>query len=296
MDPFVGYQRAHDGSGGFYLETTGGQGGWGYFGVEPTERVQVDSRLEDESERPTIAAIDSLLARETLFRGDCDVPFPWGAFGWLSYDVTRELEDIPDETRADPPLPQLQLGVFDCVAAWREPHNGPVTLHVTSCPRLREDVEATYERGHEAAIALARDAVQHLVSLVEGTKRPDASLADAIGAVFPGGTITGAPKPWTMEIIEEVEATQRGPYTGSIAMIGLDQRAVLNIIIRTLVRHNDQYHLQVGAGIVHDSDPVREYEETLDKAAALITAVDTALVDRASLTVKQPADSYGSVQ
>jgi len=123
----------------------------------------------------------------------------------------------------------------------------------------------------------------HLVSNVTGRLRDDETLADAIGAVFPGGTITGAPKPRTMEIIDELETTRRGPYTGSVGIFGFDGRATLNIVIRTLVRHAEEYHLRVGAGIVHDSDPVREYDETLDKARALITAVDEALGERAEL-------------
>ncbi len=137
--------------------------------------------------------------------------------------------------------------------------------------------------------------VIHLVSLVEGRLREDETLADAIAAVFPGGTITGAPKPRTMEIIDEVETTRRGPYTGSICVLGFDDRATLNITIRTLVRHDDEYHLRVGAGIVHDSEPEREYEETLDKAAALVAAADRALADRASFAVAA-ADGAGGAQ
>ena len=125
----------------------------------------------------------------------------------------------------------------------------------------------------------------HLVSLVEGRRREGCSVADAVAAVFPGGTITGAPKPRTMEIIDEVEATRRGPYTGSVGVFGFDDRATLNIVIRTLVRHDDAYHLRVGAGVVHDSDPEAEFEETLDKGRALVDAVDAALEDR-SLTLE----------
>jgi anthranilate synthase component 1 len=128
--------------------------------------------------------------------------------------------------------------------------------------------------------------VMHLVSEVDGRLRPDCTLADAIAAVFPGGTITGAPKPRTMEIIDAVESTRRGPYTGSIGIFGFDDRATLNIVIRTLVRHDDTYTLRVGAGIVHDSVPGREYAETLDKARALVTAVDEALGDHAALELR----------
>lgn len=124
--------------------------------------------------------------------------------------------------------------------------------------------------------------VMHLVSLVKGRCRSDTSIADAINAVLPGGTITGAPKPRTMEIIDEVESARRGPYTGSIAALGFDGHATLNIVIRTLVRHEDKYYLRVGSGIVHDSEPEHEYDETLDKAAALD--------DHASFAVETPTD------
>lgn len=133
----------------------------------------------------------------------------------------------------------------------------------------------------------------HLVSLIEGQRQSQAGIADAVAAVFPGGTITGAPKPRTMELIDEVETTRRGPYTGSIGIFGFDDRAVLNIIIRTLVRRNDEYRLRVGAGIVHDSIPDQEYQETLDKARALVRAVDTALGEQGSLAVGTTGDSAG---
>ncbi len=483
-DPFDAYRRARDGPGGFFLETTGGQSGWGYFGTSPVERLQVspdavsfdtdpDSDPDSDGTRPyarpspTLDALAGLLDAETLVRGDCDVPYPCGAFGWLSYDVARELERFGSErsARDDRGLPHLDVAVYDRVAAWREPRDGDeTTLRITVCPRVGDrseatdaDLDATYdravERARELAVATAtgdpsvgpaavdaddlrfvsdcgreafaervrrvkeyvRDgdtfqanisqrlvapaavhpveayaalrrvnpapysgviefsgpnrssgvdlvsaspelllrcegdravtepiagtrpsgetsdedaafeadlrgdekeraehamlvdlerndlgkvceygsvdvseyrrvdrysAVMHLVSLVEGRLRPDVTPADALAATFPGGTITGAPKPRTMEIIDELEATRRGPYTGSIGAFGFDDRATLNIVIRTLVRHGDEYHLRVGAGIVHDSVPEREYDETLAKARALIDAVDDALDER----------------
>ncbi|MFB6086996.1 MAG: aminodeoxychorismate synthase, component I [Haloarculaceae archaeon] len=464
-DPFRAYRRAREGRGGVYLETSGGQEGWSYFAVDPVDRLTVRP-----GDGPAIAALAERLDRETLARGDCDVPYPAGAVGWLSYDVARELEDLPDDARRDRDLPRLQVGLYDCVAAWPEPHDrddgdgasdGDVTLRVTACPRLDDfaDAAAAYDSGRERALSLARRAIEgdpavgdppvesdearfesdcgraafadrvrrvkqyirdgdtfqanvsqrlrapaaghpveafaalrevnpapysgllefpgvdlvsaspelllhraddrlvtepiagtrprgdteaedeffeadlredekeraehamlvdlerndlgkvsrygtvevseyrrvdrysevmHLVSLVEGRLREGADLADAIAAVFPGGTITGAPKPRTMEIIDEVESTRRGPYTGSIGIFGFDGRATLNIVIRTLVRYADEYHLRVGAGIVHDSVPDREYEETLDKGRALVTAVDEALGDRAAFTVEDP--------
>ncbi|GAB7010299.1 anthranilate synthase component I family protein [Halorubrum trueperi] len=515
-DPFAAYRRARDGSNGFFYETTGGQPGWGYFGVDPVDRLTASADAvvadrsgagrapangEDDEKRgptgdyrrpaPTLAALEGIVDGEELSRGDCDVPYPCGAFGWLSYDAARELESFPatapEGTGAvdDRELPRLRIGVFDRVAAWECPTaeraEGPeidddsrgsrddskITLRVTGCPRIprslddptadRDALDALFDEGAARAAELidrietgdpgvgpapvpdvstatfesdvgregyaeavrrvkasvregdtfqanvsqrlrapaavhpvaAYDAlravnpapysgliefargidlvsaspelllertpdrdpdrgahlvtepiagtrprgetpesdaaleaeltddakeraehamlvdlerndlgkvsrfgtvdvaeyrrvdryseVMHLVSLIQGEERPDVGLADAIAACFPGGTITGAPKPRTMEIIDELEGTRRGPYTGSMLAAGFDGRATLNIVIRTLVRHADEYHLRVGAGIVHDSDPDAEYEETLAKARALVTAVDEAL-------------------
>ncbi|ADD06346.1 aminodeoxychorismate synthase component 1 [Natrialba magadii ATCC 43099] len=136
--------------------------------------------------------------------------------------------------------------------------------------------------------------VMHLVSDVTGRLRADETLADAIAAVFPGGTITGAPKPRTMEIIDELESTRRGPYTGSVGIFGFDGRATLNIVIRTLVRQDAEYHLRVGAGIVHDSEPELEYDETLAKARALVNAVDDALGERAEMGVSGDGERGGA--
>ncbi|MBI2167281.1 MAG: anthranilate synthase component I family protein [Candidatus Omnitrophica bacterium] len=115
--------------------------------------------------------------------------------------------------------------------------------------------------------------VQHLVSEITGCLRPDRDAFDVIRAMFPGGTITGCPKLRSMEIIDELEPVRRGVYTGSLGYIGFDGDLELNIVIRTLVLKGTQGTLQVGAGIVADSDPGREYEETLAKGEALCEAL-----------------------
>jgi anthranilate/para-aminobenzoate synthase component I len=112
--------------------------------------------------------------------------------------------------------------------------------------------------------------VIHIVSNVTGTLAKGKDCFDAIKAVFPGGTITGVPKVRCMEIIDELEPVKRGPYTGSIGYIGFCGNLDLNIIIRTFVIKNNMAYVQAGAGIVADSDPEREYFETLKKAEALI--------------------------
>lgn len=115
--------------------------------------------------------------------------------------------------------------------------------------------------------------VSHIVSQISGTLKPDATPFDLIQALFPGGTITGVPKIRCMEIIEELEPVRRGPYTGSFGYIGWNGDLDLNIVIRTLVWCAGKGYLQVGAGIVADSDPVKEYEETLQKAQAFFSAL-----------------------
>ncbi|HEU5140667.1 MAG TPA: anthranilate synthase component I [Bacillales bacterium] len=111
--------------------------------------------------------------------------------------------------------------------------------------------------------------VMHIVSNVRGRLANGLDAYDVIPAVFPGGTITGAPKVRTMEIIEELEPTRRGVYTGSIGWIGFSGDMELNIAIRTMVVRNGRAYVQAGAGIVADSDPQAEYKEALKKSRAL---------------------------
>jgi len=112
--------------------------------------------------------------------------------------------------------------------------------------------------------------VFHLVSTVEGVLKEGKDHTDCLKACFPGGSITGAPKIRAMEIIDELEPNQRGIYTGSIGYIGFNGETDLNIVIRTMVITGGQIYFHAGGGIVADSDPEIEYEETLHKASALI--------------------------
>lgn len=116
--------------------------------------------------------------------------------------------------------------------------------------------------------------VHHLVSTVTGILRPEIDALAAIAACFPGGSITGAPKKRAMEIIRELEQAPRGIYCGAIGWLGYNGESSFNIAIRTLVRNGDQLVYQVGAGIVADSDPEKEYEETLHKAAGIRLAIE----------------------
>jgi anthranilate synthase component I len=116
--------------------------------------------------------------------------------------------------------------------------------------------------------------VLHLVSEVQGELRPDVTAMDALRATFPAGTMTGAPKVRAMEIIDELEPERRGPYAGTVGYLAADGgRMDLAITIRTCVIANGVASVQAGAGIVHDSIPAREWEETESKAGALLAAI-----------------------
>jgi len=126
----------------------------------------------------------------------------------------------------------------------------------------------------ELAILEVFPTVFHLTSTVEGRLRKGKNGIDLLKATFPGGSITGAPKVRSMEIIDELEPTRRSVYTGSIGYIGFDGNMDLNIVIRTFIIKDGKAYFQVGGAVVYDSDPEAEYQETLDKGRALINALN----------------------
>lgn len=115
--------------------------------------------------------------------------------------------------------------------------------------------------------------VHHLVSVVESRLKAGLGPVDLLKACFPGGSITGAPKIRAMEIIHELEPTPRGVYCGSVAWIGFDGAMDSSIVIRTITRKGDTLLAQAGGGIVADSDPAAEYEESLVKLSPLLRAL-----------------------
>ena len=141
---------------------------------------------------------------------------------------------------------------------------------------LRNDLSRVCEPGTVRVPGLLQlevhPTVFHLVSTITGRLRPGLDAADLLCAAFPGGSITGAPKVRAMEIIAELEPTHRGPYCGSIGYWSVTGALDTSIVIRSYVASGGRLYFQVGGGIVADSDPEQEYRETLDKAAALITA------------------------
>jgi para-aminobenzoate synthetase component I len=132
----------------------------------------------------------------------------------------------------------------------------------------------------EALCALESFAtVHHLVTTVGGRLRPDADRIDLLRAVFPAGSMTGAPKVRAMEIIDELEGEERGFYSGGMGYLSLDGGMDFNIVIRTLLCEGARAHMRVGGAIVADSDPEKEHRETLDKARALLDVLGADLVD-----------------
>ena len=112
--------------------------------------------------------------------------------------------------------------------------------------------------------------------MVKATLSPQYDAVDLLRATFPGGSITGAPKVRTMEIIDAIESHRRGPYCGSVGFIGFNGDMDTSITIRTYAIKNNDLTFHVGGAIVADSDPAQEYQETLDKAAAMIAALVSA--------------------
>jgi para-aminobenzoate synthetase component 1 len=127
----------------------------------------------------------------------------------------------------------------------------------------------------ELAILETFPTIFHLTSTVVGRLCADKNRYDLLKATFPGGSITGAPKVRSMEIIDELEPTRRSVYTGSIGYLSFDGNMDINIVIRTFLIKGNRAYFQVGGAVVYDSDPESEYQETLDKGRALINALNT---------------------
>jgi para-aminobenzoate synthetase component 1 len=154
---------------------------------------------------------------------------------------------------------------------------------------LRNDLGRVCEYGSVQVPELVRleryPQVQHLVSTVEGRLRPEVTHFAAFSACFPGGSITGAPKIRAMEIIDELEPVTRGPYCGAHGYLGFNRESQLSITIRTALCKQGRVFFHVGAGIVADSVPALEHEETLAKGRGFVEALNPA----AGMTARRPA-------
>jgi aminodeoxychorismate synthase component I len=129
----------------------------------------------------------------------------------------------------------------------------------------------------EPRVIEAHPTVYHGAATIEGILRRDVGLIELLRATFPGGSITGAPKIRAMQIIDELEPVRRGPYCGAIGYLAADGAMQFNIAIRTMIAQAGQIHIPVGGGIVADSEPEAEYEETLVKARAMFAALECRL-------------------
>jgi anthranilate synthase component 1 len=118
--------------------------------------------------------------------------------------------------------------------------------------------------------------VMHIVSNVRGELRPELDAFDVFRAAFPAGTLSGSPKIRAMEIIDELEPCRREIYGGAVGYFSFSGNMDMAIAIRTLVVQDGRVHLQAGAGIVADSDPETEYQETINKARAVVRAIEMA--------------------
>jgi anthranilate synthase component 1 len=152
--------------------------------------------------------------------------------------------------------------------------------HIMLVDLGRNDVGRVSEVGKvqvEKLMAVERYShVMHLVSQIEGRLRRDKDIYDVMRASFPAGTVSGAPKIRAMEIIEEAEPTGRGPYAGAVGYFSFSGNMDTCINIRTIVIKGGRAYIQAGAGIVADSDPEREYQETVNKAKAMLAAIEMA--------------------
>ncbi len=156
---------------------------------------------------------------------------------------------------------------------------------------LRNDLSKVCKKKSIEATELCKlesfASVHHLVSTVKGELKSSKNALDLMRGCFPGGSVTGAPKIRAMEIIEELEPTRRGPYCGAMAYIGFDGTMDSSILIRTLVYDGNQVSLQTGGGIVADSKPDEEYQETFDKADAIFRSFQ----DDSNIHVEDLAES-----
>ncbi|NLC17590.1 MAG: anthranilate synthase component I [Clostridiales bacterium] len=150
-------------------------------------------------------------------------------------------------------------------------HNMLVDLSRNDLGKISE-IGSVEVRNHLAVERYSH--VMHLTSVVAGRLKKDCNFLDALGAVLPAGTLSGAPKIRAMQIIGELEPHRRGIYGGAICYLGYNGNMDCCIAIRTVVKYKDKINVQSGAGVVLDSDPLKEYQETLNKAQAVLAAVE----------------------
>ena len=197
----------------------------------------------------------------------------WTAKGWSRPNRSRE----PGLAPAIPPAMRRWPGTLQ-----ESPKDNAENLMIVDL--MRNDLSRVCEAGSVAVPHLCRlqsfSHVHHLVSTVTGHLCPSVTPIDVLRATFPGGSVTGAPKIRAMEIIRELEPSPRGAYCGAHGWIGFDGKADLAMTIRSLTLTPDLIVAQAGGGIVADSDPAAEYEESMVKAAPLLQAALSGFLGR----------------
>ena len=152
--------------------------------------------------------------------------------------------------------------------------------HIMLVDLGRNDVSRVAETGSVKVTELMKverySHVMHIVSNIRGSLAPGKSAFDVFRAAFPAGTVSGAPKVRAMEIIEELEPVRRGPYAGAVGYFSFSGNLDTCITIRSILIKDGKAYVQAGAGIVADSDPEKEYDETLNKAQAIFSAIQLA--------------------
>jgi para-aminobenzoate synthetase component 1 len=193
---------------------------------------------------------------------------------FLRYNsATRHIETRPIKgTRPRGTTPQMERDAIESLLSSAKEAAELVMIVDLERNDLGRVCEYGSVRVPERRVVETYASVVHTVATVEGRVASDKNLADILRATFPGGSITGAPKIRAMEIIDELEPTWRGFYTGSMGYFGFNGNVDLNIAIRTVVLKEGIAYFGVGSGIVADSDPTSEYEETLHKARSLLEA------------------------
>lgn len=150
-DPYDAYLACRHDAEGFFLETTGGQSGHGYFGVTPTAKFETNG---EPDEGTTLAAVEAFVDDHPAVE-DADVPYPVVSVGWISYDVARELEDIPEDTRDDRELPRAMIRKYETFVFWEEPRDeGETPITVVTSPVVSDDPDAAYSTARETALDL----------------------------------------------------------------------------------------------------------------------------------------------
>lgn len=247
-----------------------------YIAAGDTYQVNLSTRLE-------VPPVDPALAYEAMRQAN---PSPYMGFlrmpgGALACGSPELLVEVSADRVASRPIAGTRPRGADAAAdeAWARELAGDTkerAEHLMLVDLLRNDVGRVSAPGTvhvpEFMAVEKYSHVMHLVSQVEGRLAADATPADVVRALFPGGTVTGAPKVRTMQVIAELEPVARGFYTGSIGWVGATGDLCLNIVIRSLWVADGRAFVQAGAGIVADSRPGREHAESWRKAQAPLLA------------------------